>query len=185
MDSTNPCSRGCTSTNEKRFSDRETVYIYLLAFKLRPDPRGRALNKRLNIQRRLAWSLSKNDTHNRREANFFFQLPFYVALRPSTKMLLEVITEKLTASDVLTERPSARLTRTLPWQKVLRRRLVSYRRRRLKWKGHREAARCPLRLFKEFVGAVKWLNLLCRSDRIEKTSRTFLRENRTSYNLIE
>ena len=32
----------------------------------------RASNKRLNIQRRLAWSLSKNDTHNRREANLFW-----------------------------------------------------------------------------------------------------------------
>ncbi|KAL7444907.1 hypothetical protein ACHAXM_009629 [Skeletonema potamos] len=31
-----------------------------------------ALNKRLNIQRRLAWSLCKDDTHNRREAKPFF-----------------------------------------------------------------------------------------------------------------
>ena len=31
----------------------------------------RALNKQLNIQRRLAWSLSKNNTHNRREATPF------------------------------------------------------------------------------------------------------------------
>ena len=30
------------------------------------------LNKRLNIQRRLAWSLCKDDTHNRREATPFF-----------------------------------------------------------------------------------------------------------------
>ena len=35
----------------------------------------RALNKRLNIQRRLAWSLCKDDTHNRREANPFFSFP--------------------------------------------------------------------------------------------------------------
>ena len=32
------------------------------------------LNKRLNIQRRLAWSLCKDDTHNRREAKPFFSL---------------------------------------------------------------------------------------------------------------
>jgi hypothetical protein len=34
--------------------------------------RAATLNKRLNIQRRLAWSLCKDDTHNRREANPFF-----------------------------------------------------------------------------------------------------------------
>ena len=31
-----------------------------------------ALTKRLNIQRRLAWSLCRDDTHNRREATLFF-----------------------------------------------------------------------------------------------------------------
>ena len=34
--------------------------------------RAVTLNKRLNIQRRLAWSLCKDDTHNRREAKPFF-----------------------------------------------------------------------------------------------------------------
>jgi hypothetical protein len=37
-------------------------------------PSGRTLNKRLYIQRRLAWSLNKNDTHNRREANLFLRV---------------------------------------------------------------------------------------------------------------
>ena len=37
-----------------------------------PRFRPVALNKRLNIQRRLAWSLCKDDTHNRREAKPFF-----------------------------------------------------------------------------------------------------------------
>ena len=34
--------------------------------------RAATLNKRLNIQRRLAWSLCKDDTQNRREAKPFF-----------------------------------------------------------------------------------------------------------------
>ena len=33
--------------------------------------RAATLNKRLNIQRRLAWSLCKDDTQNRREAKPF------------------------------------------------------------------------------------------------------------------
>ena len=37
-----------------------------------PGFRPRALNKRFNIQRRLAWSLCKDDTHNRREAPLFW-----------------------------------------------------------------------------------------------------------------
>ncbi|EJK54067.1 hypothetical protein THAOC_26380 [Thalassiosira oceanica] len=36
-----------------------------------PILRDVALNKRFNIQRRLAWSLCKDDTHNRREAKTF------------------------------------------------------------------------------------------------------------------
>ena len=36
--------------------------------------RAATLNKRLNIQRRLAWSLCKDDTQNRREAKPFFSL---------------------------------------------------------------------------------------------------------------
>ena len=49
----------------------ETLYIYwfLFFFVL---VSARTLYKRLTIQRRLAWSLDKNDTHNRREANLFF-----------------------------------------------------------------------------------------------------------------
>jgi hypothetical protein len=39
-------------------------------------PSGSVFTKTLNKQRRLAWSLDKNDTHNRREANFFGN--FYV-----------------------------------------------------------------------------------------------------------
>lgn len=37
---------------------------------------ARIFKKRFTLQRRLAWSLSKNDTHNRREATLFF---FYLA----------------------------------------------------------------------------------------------------------
>jgi hypothetical protein len=37
-------------------------------------PPGWTLNKRLYIQRRLAWALNKNDTHNRREANLFLRV---------------------------------------------------------------------------------------------------------------
>lgn len=37
-----------------------------------PILRDMALYKRFNIQRRLAWSLCKDDTHNRREKSTFF-----------------------------------------------------------------------------------------------------------------
>ena len=52
------------------------VIVYMFKFWKWSGPRFRpwALNKRLNIQRRLAWSLCKDDTHNRREATPF--LPF-------------------------------------------------------------------------------------------------------------
>ena len=48
------------------------VYIQLVFPISSARSSDRALNKRLNIQRRLAWSLCKDDTHNRREANPFF-----------------------------------------------------------------------------------------------------------------
>ena len=51
---------------------------------------ARALNKRFTIQRRLAWSLCKDDTQNRREANLFFSFaPLKNHLTTTTKYLLE------------------------------------------------------------------------------------------------
>jgi len=51
--------------------DWKTLYIPANVPNSCSELRFRSLNKRLTIQRRLAWSLSKNDTHNRREANLF------------------------------------------------------------------------------------------------------------------
>ena len=50
--------------------------VYVLYFKCLIVARSsdRALNKQLNIQRRLAWSLCKDDTHNRREIATFFSI---------------------------------------------------------------------------------------------------------------
>lgn len=50
------------------------LYIFLYLRLLLPYLRVVASNKRYNIQRRLAWSLCKDDTHNRREAKTFFCL---------------------------------------------------------------------------------------------------------------
>ena len=55
------------------------LYIFLYLRLLVPYLRVVASNKRLNIQRRLAWSLCKDDTHDRREAK-----PFFVFLPPCT-----------------------------------------------------------------------------------------------------
>jgi hypothetical protein len=69
------------------------IYIVYCLLWFRPWFRPRTSNKRFTIQRRLAWSLSKNDTHNRREANLFFDQfdsrscsflsNFFVRSRPS------------------------------------------------------------------------------------------------------
>ena len=50
------------------------LYIFLYLRLLLPYLRVVASNKRYNIQRRLAWSLCKDDTHNRREAKPFLCL---------------------------------------------------------------------------------------------------------------
>ena len=47
-------------------------FIVIIFHCLLSSLRAVTLNKRLNIQRRLAWSLCKDDTHNRREAKPFF-----------------------------------------------------------------------------------------------------------------
>ena len=49
-----------------------------------------ALTKRLNIQRRLAWSLCKDDTHNRREANPFFHFSSKNLRLPFSQLILLV-----------------------------------------------------------------------------------------------
>ena len=60
----------CAETNCTRYTYSHFIYHKNTPIE-RPGLHGRALNKRLYIQRRLAWSLSKNDTHNRREAKLF------------------------------------------------------------------------------------------------------------------
>lgn len=53
------------------FKIKTSLYI-LNSHQLSAQSSDRASNKRFTLQRRLAWSLSKNDTQNRREANLFF-----------------------------------------------------------------------------------------------------------------
>jgi len=52
--------------------DKAFWFIYSKSVVLVARVSARALNKRFTIQRRLAWSLCKDDTQNRREANLFF-----------------------------------------------------------------------------------------------------------------
>ena len=56
-----------------RVETKNSLYIFNVTAVL-SSLRTETLIKRLNIQRRLAWSLSKNDTHNRREAFLFWEL---------------------------------------------------------------------------------------------------------------
>ena len=68
----------CTCTNcglNSQVCEKFSLSYGLYISRIQTNPsrlRPVTLNKRLNIQRRLAWSLCKDDTHNRRERSTFF-----------------------------------------------------------------------------------------------------------------